>query len=281
MTDFSKGWEQGSFESWDKTKLFYRFYPDPKANHTVLVLHGFGEHSGRYAKFPARMPGLHAQWAVMDLRGMGASSGTRGDAGSLGDYLKDVDAFMVYLRQKFAVPEKIILLGHSLGALLAVDWAMNRPERIKTLVLSAPFLRLRGHAVLRVVNCLVGFLQPRFVYKNPVIPKMLSHDPEEVALYRRDPLIIREISARLVGEVMRRIDALEKLPAVSFPFAVTFLVAGLERVVDADAARRFFQRLAAFRKEIFCFDGFYHEIFNETDQQKAFNVLKTIIEDCV
>ena len=73
MGDFLAGWIHGNFESWDKSKLFYRFYPSPQARHTVLVIHGFGEHSGRYEKFPARMPGLRAQWAVMDLRGMGAS----------------------------------------------------------------------------------------------------------------------------------------------------------------------------------------------------------------
>lgn len=281
MGDSLAGWIHGHFESWDKTKMFYRFYPNPKARHTVLILHGFGEHSGRYEKFPERMPGLAAQWAVMDLRGMGASGGARGDVRSFEDYLKDMDAFIVHLRQKFAAPEKFILFGHSLGGLVAVHWGMRRPECIKTLVLSVPFLGFRGQAFLRPLNCLTRFFFPECVYKNPIFPKVLSHDTAEIALYRKDPLILRHISVRLVGELMRRIEILQKLPAVSFPFPVTFLAAGNERVVEPKAARRFFERLAASRKEFICFEGFYHEIFNEVEQQKAFNVLKTIIEDCV
>ena len=281
MADFLTGWISDHFDSWDKTKLFYRFFPSPKARHTVLVIHGFGEHSGRYVKFPERMSGLAVQWAVMDLRGMGASAGARGDVRAFEDYLKDVDAFVAHLQQKFSAPKKFILLGHSLGGLVAVHWAMRRPECIKTLVLSVPFLGFRGQAVLCAVNRLLRLFRPGFVYKNPIFPNRLSHDRSEIASYRKDPLILRKISAGLVEELMQRTEALKKMPAISFPFAVTVLAAGEEQVVDPKAVRRFFERLAASRKDLVCFEGFFHEIFNEVQQQKTFNVLKTIIEDCV
>ncbi len=226
MAEIVKEWDQGYFESWDKTRLFYRFYPSPKARHTVLVVHGFGEHSGRYEKFPGRMSGLAVQWAVMDLRGMGASGGARGDVGSAEDYLKDMDAFIAHLQKKYAAPKKFILFGHSLGGLAAVYWGMKRPECIKTLVLSVPFFGFRGQPFLRAVNSLIRFFLPGFVYNNPVIPRALSHDAAEIALYRKDPLIIRKISTRLVGELMRWMEDLRKLPAISFPFAVAVLAAG-------------------------------------------------------
>jgi alpha-beta hydrolase superfamily lysophospholipase len=281
MSDSLKPWLTDHFNSWDGTKIFYRFYPVPGARHTVIILHGYGEHSGRYEKFPAKMGRLSAQFAVMDFRGMGQSGGVRGDVNSFDDYLQDVTDFVDHLRKKHSIPPKFILLGHSLGGLVALYWAMKNPGPVKLLILSAPFLGLRFAKILRPLNRLVLFFAPRFIYKNPVRSRSLSHDPAEILTYRKDPLILRHISARFLSEIVRRMEALRKQPILSVPFPVHLLTVGEERIVDPVMVRRFFDRLVAPRKERTIFEGFFHELFNEKDQQKAFNVLKTIIEDCV
>jgi alpha-beta hydrolase superfamily lysophospholipase len=274
-------WLQDYFKSRDGTKIFYRFYPAPGSRHTVIMLHGYGEHSGRYEKFPGKMERLSAQFAVMDFRGMGRSEGARGDIGSFDDYIEDVTAFMEHLRKKHSIPPKFILFGHSFGGLVAIHWAMKNPEPVKMLILSAPFLGLRFSRFIHSLNRLVLFLAPRFVYKNPVRSRALSHDPAEIAAYRKDPLILRYISARLIREIARQMETLRKQPILSVPFPVHLLLVGEERIVDPGMVRRFFDRLVAPRKERTIFEGFFHELFNEREQQKAFNVLKTIIEDCV
>ncbi|HOW88630.1 MAG TPA: alpha/beta hydrolase, partial [Candidatus Omnitrophota bacterium] len=144
MTDSRTGWTQGQFESWDKEKIFFRIWSPPGARGTLVIIHGFGEHSGRYEKFASRMEGLPVQIAVMDLRGMGRSGGKRVSAASMEDYLKDMTAFKVCLERDFAARVPMILLGHSLGGLLAVEWASRYPESIKTLILTSPFLGLKG-----------------------------------------------------------------------------------------------------------------------------------------
>ncbi len=274
-------WIHDQFKSWDGTKIFYRFYPLSGARHTVIMLHGYGEHSGRYEKFPEKMYGISAQFAVMDFRGMGLSEGARGDVNSFGDYLRDVTAFVAHLRSRYSIPRQFILFGHSLGGLVAVYWAIGNPEAVKMLILSAPFLGLRFSRVLGFLNTLMLTLAPRFVYKNPVRSRALSRDPVEIEVYKKDPLILRHISARLLGEIIRRIEALRRQPVLSLPYRVHMIVAGEERIVDPKASRRFFDRLVAPRKDWTRFEGLFHEIFNERDQQKVFNVLKTIIEDCV
>jgi alpha-beta hydrolase superfamily lysophospholipase len=253
----------------------------PGARHTVIMLHGYGEHSGRYEKFPGKMGRLSAQFAVMDLRGMGRSEGARGDTGSFDDYLMDVTAFVEHLRKKYSIPPKFILFGHSLGGLVATCWAMKNPEPVKLLILSAPFMGLKFSGAICPLSRLLRVFWPRFVYRNPAPSRMLSHDSAEVVAHRNDPLILRHISVRLVGEIARRIETLRKRPILSVSFPVHMLVPGEERIVDPKASRHFFDRLVSPRKERTFFDGFFHEIFNEKDQQKAFNVLKTIIEDCV
>lgn len=277
----SSSWVEGSFKSWDGTDLFYRFYPAPGARHTVIMIHGYGEHSGRYVKFPEKMRGIQAQFAVMDLRGMGRSGGARGDVASFDDYLRDVTAFMAHLRGQYAIPKQFILLGHSLGGLIAIRWAMEDPSGVKLLILSAPFLGLKFEKWIAPANALLRLFRPRFVYKNPVRSRTLSHDPLEVANHRKDPLILRAMSARLLGEILRVMASLRGQPILSVPFPVHMLVPGKEYVVEGKSSASFFDRLVTPRKEKTHFEGFFHEIFNEQEQQKAFNVLKTIIEDCV
>ncbi len=275
------GWIHDYFKGRDGTKLFYRFYPVPGARHTVIMLHGYGEHSGRYEKFPSSMGRLSAQFAVMDHRGMGQSDGARGDIGSFDDYLADVTAFVEHLRTKYAIPKKFILFGHSLGGLVATCWAMKNPDPVKLLILSAPFLGLRFSRTMAPFNRLFLFFAPQLVYKNPIRSRSLSHDSSEITAYRKDPLILHHISARLLGEMLRRMENLRKQPILSVPFPVHLLAVGEERIVDPKASRIFFDRLVSPRKEQTLFEGFFHEIFCERDQQRAFNVLKTIIEDCV
>ena len=276
-----EGWLRGQFESWDGAKIYYRFYPAPGARHTVIMIHGYGEHSGRYEKFPIKMRKLTSQLAVMDLRGMGQSDGARGDVGSFDDYLRDLSGFVEHLKKTYAIPGKFILFGHSLGGLVAAYWAMENPLPVKMLILSAPFLGLKFSRIVGWVNRFLLCFSPGFVYKNPVRSRTLSHDPVEIANHRKDPLILRYLSARLIGEILLRTKTLRTRPILSVPFPVHVLLAGEECVVDPEASRRFFERLVAPRKERTVFAGFFHEIFNERDQQVAFNVLKTIIEDCV
>jgi alpha-beta hydrolase superfamily lysophospholipase len=245
------------------------------------MLHGYGEHSGRYMKFPERMPGLSAQLAIMDFRGMGKSDGVRGDVHAFEDYLRDVTVFVDHLRKKHGVPRKFILLGHSLGGLVAVLWSMKNQDPIKMLILSGPFLGLTRSWLLGPLNRLVLMVAPRLIFRDPVQSRDLSHDLREIDMYCKDPLILRTISAHLVGVFFRQLRMLRKQPILSVSFPVQLLLAGEEHIVDSNATRLFFQRLVTPRKEKFIFDGFFHEIFNERDQQKAFNVLKTIIEDCV
>lgn len=273
MTDY--------FETRDKARLFYRFSPSANARHTLIMLHGYGEHSGRYEKFLEGLDTESLQLAVMDFRGMGLSEGVKGDIGCFDDYLEDISDFIKHLQKKFSISSRIILFGHSFGGLVALHWAMSHQDCIKTLVISVPFLGLRGRWLAYGTHRIIRCVMPKFVYRNPVLAKGLTHDLQEIASYQSDPRIVREISAHLLGEIIGAMEMIRKKTAVSFSFPVYMFCAGRERIVDPKEMFRFFERLVVPHKEIFRFEGFYHEIFNEIDRQKPFNVLKTIIEDCV
>jgi lysophospholipase len=92
-----EGWLQDHFTGWDGTRIFYRYFPVPGARHAVLMVHGYGEHSGRYEEFPEKMKHPSAQFAIMDLRGMGRSGGEKGTVPAFEDYLRDFSAFVEHL----------------------------------------------------------------------------------------------------------------------------------------------------------------------------------------
>lgn len=269
---------EGQFQTRDHLNLRYRFYKNPEASDTLILLHGHGEYCGRYAKFAQHLAGKKLNLATYDARGHGASEGPHVYVNSYEDYIQDAGSFVEFLTRNHALPQKFYLLGHSNGGLVATHWALRNPEKLKALFLSSPFLGLRLPGFLIAFNSFLSRHAPGFIYKNPVYPPYLTHNVEEVAAYKKDTLIRRRISARLLHEMMTYQKRLASLPEIKFPFPVYILMAGLERVVDPSITRQFYERLKVPAKEMKVFDGFYHEIFNELGQEQVFDALRGFID---
>ncbi len=284
MTDFV--WQKDAFESWDKTEIAYRVCLNHKAKHSVILVHGFGEHGGRYYKFLSHMKEpetkeLLAQLAIMDLRGMGESAGKRGDVKCFNDYLEDISAFVKHLQKAHFFPSKIIILGHSLGGLIAFDWARLNPDLVKLLILSSPFIGMKYGGIIRWMNNIVCRIKPDFLYKNFVRAGDLSRSHEVKASYRTDPLIVRKMTSRLLYEILNKQKLIDKMSILSTAFPIHLLMPAEDRTLDIKKTARFFDRLAMSLKRKTVFEGSFHEIFNDYNEQKTFNVLKTIIGECV
>ena len=269
----------GTFRGGGGISFFYRTFENPEALDTLVILHGHGEHSGRYEKFARILEKERLSIALFDMRGYGRSEGREVTVDSFEEYISDLTAFLDFLEKTYGAKKKIFLLGHSLGGLVAVHWALRFQDRLKALFLSSPFLGLRLPPPLVCLNSFLMRVCPDFIYQNPVYPPHLTHNPEEVRNYKSDPLIKRKISVRLLDQVLKYQAKLNAMEPVRVSFPVYVLAAGLEKVVDLDRTRSFFQKLEAPHKEMKIFDGFYHEIFNELDQGKAFDFLKVCIAD--
>lgn len=271
--------EQGFLDSDGGVQLFYRLYFPPTPWQDILVIfHGHGEHSGRYRKFADHLKEKGMVVASFDFRGTGQSGGREVYVDSLEDYVSDADAFVRYLRRHLAFQKKIVLLGHSLGGLTALSWAEKNLDGIKCLILSSPCLGLKIPGFLRGFNKMMDRYWPGLVYQNPVYPPHLTHNPEEMKEYKQDPLIKRKISVRLLNEMIKYMAFWSGRDRCDFPFPVHVLMAGLERVVDGDATRRFFDCLRCPKKTLKVFENFYHEIFNESGQDLVFAELNGILE---
>ena len=269
----------GHFQGVGGVQLFYRYFECPGALDTLVILHGHGEHSGRYEKFVEKLKGVRLSIAVYDGRGYGLSEGRDVYVDSFEEFIGDVTDFLNVLKQKHGQKGKIFLLGHSLGGLVAVHWALRFPENLKALFLSSPFLGLRLPRPLIWLNTFLNCVKPDFIYQNPVYPPHLTHNPEEVRNYKADKLIKRKISVRLIHEVLSYQAKLKAQEQVRFPFPVYMMLAGLEKVVDLSRSQAFYEKVQAPRTKMKLFEGFYHEIFNELEQDKAFEFLRDCVED--
>ena len=255
-------------------RLFYRYYCVSGASRCCLILHGHGEHSGRYEKMQTVLEGEGISMAIFEYRGQGRSEGQDVYIDSFADYIEDVSRFLLFLEKKFDWKEPFILLGHSLGGLVALYWAQRFPDKVKAMILSSPCLGLKVPGFLVGLNHIFNRIVPKMIYSNPVYPPHLTHNREEMETYKKDPYIKRKISVRLVHEMIlygQQLDALEKL---QFSFPVYMLTAGLEKVVDGERSRRFFDKLVVPDKRAKLFEGFYHELFHELEQDKAFDTLR-------
>ncbi len=269
--------ETGFFQGENGIRLFYRYFGCPGSPEMLVLLHGHGEHSGRYQKFADILAEQKISIAVYDARGYGRSEGREVYVETFEEFSADLTLFVKFLQSSYSAGKKISLFGHSLGGLVAVHWALRNPEKIKALFLSSPFLGLKLPKPLIWLNSFLNSLNPGFLYQNPIYPPHLTHNPEEIQNYKKDLLIKRKITARLLSEVLLYQAELEGVSEFPFPFPVYILAAGLEKVVNLASTSAFFQKIQSPHKEMKIFDGFYHEIFNEIEQEKAFTYLNACL----
>ncbi|ESJ18696.1 MULTISPECIES: alpha/beta hydrolase [unclassified Cupriavidus] len=235
-----------------------RLWPEPSG--TLLLVHGLAEHCGRYAHVAARLCALGLRVLAYDQRGHGASGGARMVAERPDVFLEDLVEIYDGAVQRW--PELPIVLGHSMGGLVAARLATSRVRPVRALVLSSPALALRIDGAMLTLQRMLLTLAPNLRVPSPIRPSDLSHDPAEVASYRSDPLVQRTLTAGILHSMMLGIErAQADAPLLEAP--TLLLVAGADRVVDPAGSRRFCDNAPADLRECVWFEHAYHEIFNE------------------
>ena len=228
----------------------------------LAVVHGYCEHGGRYRLLAeALAPRGYAVHAV-DLRGHGRSPGARGHITRFGDYVDDTLAFVAAVRREH--DGRVYLLGHSLGGLIAALCAEGHDD-FDGLILSSPFIRV-GLPVSRakiVAARLLSRLAPTRDVGNTLQASDLSHDEEIVRAYDADELNHRVATARWATEVLdAQAAALSGAARLRLPLLLQY--AGADKVADPRAAEELFAAASSPEKTCRRYDGYSHEIFNET-----------------
>ncbi len=262
----------------DGTELFYRAWIPAGADRAVVYCHRGHEHSGRLIEAATTITPAGFAAFAWDARGHGRSPGRRGFAPGFSRMVQDLDEFVRGISMRHGIPlESMILVAHSVGAVVAATWVHDYAPRIRGLVLATPAFRVRLYVpaaipLLRLLHC----LKPEAVISSYVKARMLTHDPEWAASYAADPLISRDISNRILLEMHdTAIRVVADAGAVRVPTLV--LSAGSDWVVDLGIQRRFVANLGAAVKHHIIYPDMHHAVLHESDRHLAFAAIRDFI----
>lgn len=226
----------------------------------VYLLHGLGEHIGRYESL-ARWWCARG-WIVRahDHAGHGRSEGARGVITR--DDEPSADASTLLKTFADSLGRQPLLLGHSMGGAMAADLVMARRVPVAGLVLSSPALAIRLSTPMRWLAGLLNRIAPGKALGNGLDPRFLSHDTAVVSAYQTDPLVHDRICARLLTWIDRAGQG-ARAAAQDLPVQTLLLVAGEDRLVDPLGSREFASAAPSALITLHWYDSLYHELFNE------------------
>ncbi|WP_017732581.1 alpha/beta hydrolase [Nafulsella turpanensis] len=237
---------------------------------TVIVLvHGLGEHTGRYKELARFFTSRGCALYGCDLRGHGRSPGKRGHA-LYPQLLNDLSELIQYAeRQHPGLP--LILYGHSMGGNIAANFVLDRPEvqkALKAVVLSSPWLRLNipVSPVVVQLSRLMQKVYPSFTQKNKINAEWLSKDPLEVKAYQEDPLVHPYISVSLFYQVHEHgMGAVRKAKKLSLPLLV--MHGSEDRITSCEASRRLAEKAPHAQWKLW--KGVRHEPHHELEKREV------------
>jgi alpha-beta hydrolase superfamily lysophospholipase len=262
----------------DGMALVRRDWPSAEARGTIVIVHGLGEHIGRYAHVAARLNAN--RWSVVgyDQRGHGASPGERGRIAAGDDLLADLAAVVDAVRAE--APGPLVLLGHSLGGLVVARFVAGALESrrpswqrdVDALVLSSPALAIGMTGAKRALLATLETLTPNLGIGNGLDATGISRDAAVVAAYRADPLVHDRIAPRLVRFLADAGPAVRAL-APRWQVPTLLLYAGSDRLVVPAGSAAFAAAAPAAVVTPRPFAALFHEIFNEPEQDEVLGVL--------
>jgi alpha-beta hydrolase superfamily lysophospholipase len=258
----------------DGTATFVRGWPVPAGvarRGSILLVHGLGEHSGRYGHVADRLTALGLEVRGYELRGHGRSEGARGSlphADALLDDLRVVFDDLDRRGREAGDDAPPLLLGHSLGGTIAAAGTAGGWVAPRALVLSSPALALHVTGLRARVLSLARRLIPDRALPNELPVDKLSHERREVDAYRDDELVHDRITPRMYG-FLADAGAAVRSDAVRLSVPTLLLVAGDDALVAAHGSRELAARLAPGVGTLHLYDGLYHEIFNEREPDRT------------
>ena len=259
----------------------------------VLMVHGLGEHAGRYDHVAQQLLDWGFAVRAYDQRGHGESDGARGGLSSEALLLDDLaevvdDTRLRSLRllhgtgaDELAAPLPLILLGHSLGGLVVGRFVSLKIRPVDGLVLSSPALDPGLNRIQKLLLATLPAIAPNLRINNGLQPGYLSHDAQVVRNYLADPLVHAKISVRLAKFIATAGPA-TVAAAAGWTTPTLLMYAGADKLVNPAGSRAFAKAAASNgRAELVttrCFDDLYHELFNELDAAPVFACLSAWLD---
>lgn len=253
----------GKLRSPDGIELYWHSWYPPNPRAVLVLVHGLGEHCGRYGHLIKRMEEDGVAFFALDHRGHGKSQGSKGHLGSFDEYTQDLRLLVVMAGgQNPGLP--LMMLGHSLGGLIAGRYALEYPRDLQALILSSAGLMQKKPLPVWTEKALGFFakLAPRLAISNGLSTDDLSRDQSVVQAYIDDPLVHDRITIKWGLEfTTNQHILLERAGELTMPLLVFH--GTCDNIVDYRGSQLLYEAASSQDKELYLFPGYYHETMNE------------------
>ncbi len=258
------------FNTMDGLKLHgQKWAPSSEPRAVVCLLHGLGEHCGRYGHVAEAFNQAGYALMAFDLRGHGLSAGKRGHAKSYTALMDDISLFLELAKEQY--PDlPVFLYGHSLGGNLAIHYALRRLPKLAGIIASSPLFRTAVKPPawkMSLLRAMYG-LWPSLTIPSGLETASMSRDDKVVQTHQEDPLGHKRISARLAIDMLRN-GEWNMMHAADLSCPILLMHGKADRTTSARATREFALRVGE-TCTLKIWGGFYHELHNEPEQSEVF-----------
>ncbi|MCP4755854.1 MAG: alpha/beta hydrolase [Proteobacteria bacterium] len=266
---------ENHFDGINDTKIYYQTWTPDSPKGLLIIIHGYGEHSGRYMNVVNTLvPEGYTVWAL-DHRGHGKSEGQRCYVNRFTDFLEDVATFEKIARDAHSeLP--VHVLGHSMGSIIANHYVSSRTaQNYQSFTLSgtgaAPGPAI--NTVTLLLSKILSAILPKMSIPSGLDPNFISYDKKVVEEYVNDPLVENKIAPRLANEMMAYLQKM--VPAASKLKIPTLMQIGSEdESFHPDSWDALFEAIAVEDKVFKKYEGYRHEVYNEIKKEVPLNDLK-------
>ncbi len=267
----------------DDFPIYFQKWTPQRVRKVLVIQHGFGEHSGRYQNIREAFEGTDTAFYALDSRGHGRTGGKRGHVDQFQLYVDDLADFIQLVRKE-NMNDEVYLLGHSLGGVIALQYALQGTNQtnLAALIVSSPGLIIEmdpAKQVKKVMATLFSSIAPAATLDAGLDLTYLSHDQSVIDAYKADPLVHGKISFQMGSNLFHVGKSIfEKASHLTIPVYV-FQGTG-DKIVSPESAKHLYEMLKTEDRTLKMYDGLFHETMNElpADRQKVLGDLRQWFE---
>ncbi len=247
---------------------FQGWQPETPPKAVVCLVHGLGEHSGRYAHVAAALNDAGYALFGCDLRGHGKSGGPRGHTPTYETLMDDIDRLLAEATQRYPGQSQFVY-GHSLGGNLVLNYALRRKPQMAGVIATSPAIRTATPLPSSQITLakIMNKIRPGMQMANGLALDGLARDPKVIRAYTGDPLVHNKISVRLATGMLEAGEwALAH--AAEFPVPLLLVHGTADKLTSAPASQEFAAKVHG-DCTLKLWEGFYHETHNEPEKAEV------------
>jgi len=252
----------------NKKNIFLRSWlsnNDPIYN--IIIIHGLGEHSGRYKEFASFFIKKNIGVFSFDLIGHGKSDGLKGHISNIKDFTDSIEEVLIQVRKRF-INTPIIIFGHSLGGCLALNYLIERKSKeISLAIISSAWIEteIQIPKYLLIIQRVIHTLFPKVRLSNRLDTKDLSKDIKIIDKYKNDPLVHDRISLNLLSEINKTIEKI-KNKDYNIEIPVLIIHGKKDKIISYKGSELISKKIKDSKLKLY--DNVYHEPHNDNEKKE-------------